>query len=160
MSDLDFPVLMEVPTVFNPLCRLPSPPNVQPVGYKVFQLMKKWRDVPEGFITDLASVPGLVDNIIPRDGLWRAAAVKHDYDYACKRGPRVERDVEFYNLMLEYGTEPEIAGLMYRQVRMWGWRPWNKSTGIPDIRPLYYEPETYLNSASPSTTVPATRAQT
>lgn len=142
MSHLDFPVLMELPTVFNPLAKLPSPPNVQPIGYKVFQVMRPWRHVPAGFITDLASIP-LVDNIIPRDGLWRAAAVGHDYDYACKRGPRDDRDLEFYNTMIEYGTEEEIAGLMYRQVRMWGWRPWKHSTGIPDIRPLYYDPETY-----------------
>lgn len=147
----NFPILIEVQeqfarpkllskSVYNKHGKLPAPPNVWPIEYKVYQLAEDWNGVPKGFITDLASVPGLIDNAIPRDGLWRGPAVKHDWDYATKNGPRDQRDLEFYNGMIEYGTDPEWAGVMYQSVRRFGWIPWRRSTGVPDIRELYYEP--------------------
>lgn len=139
---LDFPKLIEVPaqpTLRMFLKRLPAPPNVWPTGYKVWQLAEDWEDVPKGFMTDLSSIPDLLWPILPPDGLWRPASVKHDWRYAGKLGPRLEADDEYYNTCIEYGVDKGVAGLMYRNIRLFGWRAWNKSTGIPDVRELYYD---------------------
>ena len=47
--------------------------------------------VPDGFITDLASIPRPVWNLVPPDGPWAKAAVIHDFLYAT-RGTGVVSD--------------------------------------------------------------------
>lgn len=44
-----------------------------------------WVDVPEGFPTDFASVPPILDRIILKDGDYNQAAVVHDFLYYLHR---------------------------------------------------------------------------
>jgi hypothetical protein len=52
-------------------------------------------DVPEGFITDFASVPPVLDRIILKDGDYNQAAVVHDFLYYLHRILRDRNDPGF-----------------------------------------------------------------
>lgn len=81
--------------------------------------------VPEGFITDFASVPRPFWLIFPPDGKYTAAAVVHDYLYHTQTRTRKESDLIFLEAM-EVLEVPWIKRkLMYRAVRLGGWLPWN-----------------------------------
>jgi hypothetical protein len=73
--------------------------------------------VPEGFITDLASIPRIFRLFFIKNGKHRAAAIVHDYlirpDF-----PRVLADKIFYEAMKVCKVKKIRRKLMYYAVRM------------------------------------------
>jgi len=84
--------------------------------------------VPIGFITDGASIPRLFWSFVgsPFTGLYRRAALIHDYLYATQTTKRSYADRIFLEAMKDLGVSWWKRRVMYLAVRGWGWRPWNK----------------------------------
>ena len=81
--------------------------------------------VPNGFETDLASVPRLPFLYWTVGARARKGAVVHDYLYQFQPVSRQEADAVFYELAaLEEGTV--VAGLMWGGLRVGGWRVWGQ----------------------------------
>jgi hypothetical protein len=83
-------------------------------------------DVPEGFITDFASVPRAFWRIVPPFGVYIPAAVAHDYLYSTGEAPRKVADMVFVLVMERLGVPRWKRWLMYRAVRMFGVAPWRR----------------------------------
>lgn len=105
--------------------------------------------IKAGFRTDAASVPWIatvITGIMP-DGLHRAAALVHDYLYRhggrlpsgsfCRLDittgewvpmlhawTREQADKMFANMLQEAGVSKFRRRMMYRAVRLFGWRSW------------------------------------
>lgn len=86
--------------------------------------------VPANFITDLASIPRLLQPFIAKDGNSRRAAVLHDFRYCLKRGTRAEADALFHEALLADGVGTWTARLMWLGVRAGGWVYWNSREGM------------------------------
>lgn len=75
--------------------------------------------VPEGYITDLASVPRVPLAYWLAGGRARKAAVFHDYLYSIKK-PKAFADLCFYHGMRREGVSWPVANLMYAAVAAFG----------------------------------------
>ncbi len=102
-------------------------------------------EVPEGFITDFASIPWMFWSFLPSWGKYGKAAVLHDCLYqnpvvfttkdggklylagAWRPYTRKEADQIFYRAMIVGGTKKWKARLMYFAVRVFGFLSWTKS---------------------------------
>mgnify|MGYP001588205712 CR=1 FL=1 len=81
--------------------------------------------VPQGFETDLASVPRLPFVYWTVGARARKGATVHDYLYQFQPVSRQQADAVFYELAaLEEGTI--VAGLMWSGVRIGGWITWRR----------------------------------
>lgn len=85
--------------------------------------------VPEGFETDLTSVPLPIQSLLPKVGNYDAAAVLHDAAYAnaleTASGDRVYTvkhvaDALYHEAVRACGTGRARAALMYAAVQLWG----------------------------------------
>ncbi|AUN95393.1 DUF1353 domain-containing protein [Pseudazoarcus pumilus] len=83
--------------------------------------------VPEGFRTDLASIPRLFQGLIPVNGRHRRAAVLHDYLYVVQDRSRSAADRLFLTAMESVGVRWSQRWVMYAAVRVGGWLPWLRS---------------------------------
>lgn len=63
---------------------------IEEIGYERWRVVRAFAftssdgtqiKVPEGFVTDLASVPHLARSLVPKIGYWSQAAVVHDWIY-------------------------------------------------------------------------------
>lgn len=93
--------------------------------------------VPKDFLTDFASVPRGLWNLLPPIGSYGKAAVIHDFlyqfraisqdpaisDRACTRG---EADAIFKEGMEVLGVGRFTRWMVYAGVRVGGWRSWNR----------------------------------
>ena len=104
--------------------------------------------VPCGLVVDGASVPRVLWWLYPPDGLYRAAALVHDYFYQLKgirrNGlsalSRSNVDGIFKSIIKRtIGLDADDANVMWMAVRLFGWLPWKRSTGVPRIEPLRYQ---------------------
>lgn len=87
--------------------------------------------VPEGFSTDLASIPRLLRPLITKNGPSRYAAVVHDYLYRLagtgpKAVPRTEADMIFREAMLDMEVPKWKMFLMHKGVQGLGFIAFNK----------------------------------
>ena len=87
---------------------------------------------PAGFVTDLASIPGLVF-WRSKSGKHNEAAVIHDAGYAgdlpvepCRELTREDVDRLFRDGMEALGVGWWTRTVEHRAVRLGGWRPWNR----------------------------------
>jgi len=76
--------------------------------------------VPDGFVTDFASIPRIARFLITGHGHDRWAAVVHDYLYSIGFD-RKTADAIFYEALLVSGVNKIKARAMYRAVRTGGW---------------------------------------
>lgn len=91
--------------------------------------------IPEGFYTDMASVPKALWFWIAPFGKHQEAALIHDYLYAnsglllgvSKRLTRKEADQLFYDIMAKDGTNKVKAKIMKLSVNLFGWLFWSKT---------------------------------
>jgi hypothetical protein len=83
-------------------------------------------DVPDGTLTDFASVPAIFTPIIPRDGDWTQAAVMHDYLYKSHIRSRAEADKLFLEAMEALKVTSWKRYLMYYSVRLFGLSSWKE----------------------------------
>lgn len=96
--------------------------------------------VPEGFVTDFASIPRVLWNVLPPTGGYGKAAVVHDWLYQ-QRGvqcalpngqtvvryvDRAEADATLLEAMVVLGVGRVTRQLIYRGVRVGGWVTWNR----------------------------------
>lgn len=86
--------------------------------------------VPQGFVTDLASIPRVLRLFIQVNGRHSDAAIIHDWLYY-KRGhigpwtlTRKQCDDIFLEAMLESGVPKWKAWTMWSGVRVGGWAAW------------------------------------
>lgn len=78
--------------------------------------------VPEDFVTDFASIPRGLWNLLPPTGYYGKAAVLHDYLYRCTDVPRDICDRVFLEAMEVLQVKWITRRLMYRAVRIFGGR--------------------------------------
>lgn len=88
--------------------------------------------VPEGFVTDFASVPRIPVAYLLAGGRGPRAAVVHDYAYSLGEGYRRDADALLFEALPLDHVNPVIAKLMYDAVREWGALYWK---GVPDPVP-------------------------
>lgn len=95
--------------------------------------------VPDGFTTDLASIPRMFHWLIPVNGRHRSAAIVHDYLFVIQDRPREQVDLIFLQAMEDSGVRWSQRQAMYRAVRLGGWLPWNKNAkAIAEDRAAHY----------------------
>jgi len=88
---------------------------------------KEFICVPEGFITDFASIPRLFWSIIGSPiGKYGKAAVVHDFCYHEQKYTRKYSDYIFLEAMTVLEVNPAKRWIMWLAVRSFGWIPWNK----------------------------------
>jgi hypothetical protein len=92
--------------------------------------------VPEGFTTDLASIPRLGRIVIPQNGCHRDASIVHDYLYSIGGKipgmlggalTRKECDLIFLEAMKSRGTPRWQQLVMYHAVRVGGIFHWSRA---------------------------------
>lgn len=112
-----------------------TPLNLQDIDGKHFELLSplvyssatgRIFTVPAGFVTDFASIPRGLWNLLPVHGRQDKAAVLHDFLYAHNGVTRAEADALFREAMEAEGVGKVARNLMYAGVRAGGWKPWNK----------------------------------
>jgi hypothetical protein len=81
-------------------------------------------EVPQGFVTDFASVPRIFWRIIPPWGEYSPAAVVHDWLYTKAECTRKEADDIFLELMARLGVPLVVRTAMYWAVRIGGGFVW------------------------------------
>lgn len=80
--------------------------------------------IPPGFRTDLASIPRLLQAIVPVNDKHREAAILHDYLFVVQDRPREQVDALFLLAMAASGVRTTQRVAMYLAVRIGGWLPW------------------------------------
>lgn len=82
--------------------------------------------VPAGFVTDLASIPRLVQNILPNDHpTIEMPSVIHDHLYTTKTTTREQADGVLREGMELQGASGFVRNAVYRILRMFGGAHWN-----------------------------------
>jgi hypothetical protein len=77
--------------------------------------------VPAGTITDLASIP-----LLGNHRTWSRAAVVHDFLYQTNGVSRSEADAVLGEAMLVLGVPAWRRWIVLGNLRVFGWRAWNK----------------------------------
>jgi hypothetical protein len=124
----------------------PSPP---PSDDGLIRPIKLEVQVPEGFVTDLASIPRAFWGIKRPEGRHAYAAVIHDYLYWTQRRTRKESDEIFREVMLESKTDKTTVWGLYNTVREAGGKAWENNRRLKDKgekRFLQILPEDHLVS--------------
>ncbi len=76
--------------------------------------------VPQGFTTNLASIPRIFWNILPPAGKYAKAAILHDWLYTQAKLPRKRCDEILMDGMKTLTVEPWKRAVMYYSVRLFG----------------------------------------
>jgi hypothetical protein len=97
---------------------------LQPLIYES-DLLQKVIVVPEGVVTDFASVPRLPLMFLLTAESAHEAAVIHDYLYSKQDVPRSLADAVFREAMGASGEPGWRSWLMWAGVRAGGWLAWN-----------------------------------
>lgn len=97
-------------------------------------------EVPRGFVTDFASIPGAARGMLEPYGRHGRAAVVHDYLYWCNEEPRENADLAFRELLDKSGTPLVLRRTMWRAVCNFGQPSWDKNRkeweqGLPRVIP-------------------------
>lgn len=83
--------------------------------------------VPKGFMSDLASIPGPVQNIISKVGPYDGAAIVHDWLYCVQIFDRCSVDNIFLRLMKLSGVGFMTRYSMFWAVRLFAGPAWELS---------------------------------
>lgn len=76
------------------------------------------------FITDLASIPRLVRNLLDVNGRSRSPAILHDWLYSGQWTTRSFADGQLRDALVAYGENEAEANVYWTGVRAGGWLPW------------------------------------
>lgn len=88
--------------------------------------------VQAGFLTDLASIPRGLWNVLPKTGKWDKAGVLHDWLYQFPgKLTRAEVDGLLREACQACGVGPVSRYLIWNGVRAGGWKPWNAYRANP-----------------------------
>lgn len=85
-------------------------------------------DVPAGFVTDFASIPRVLWNVLP-PSFYAKPAILHDYLYFVGKAgdlvvTRAQADKVFRDALQETGVNARKRWMMWLGVRVGGWRAW------------------------------------
>lgn len=86
--------------------------------------------IPAGFLTDLASIPKVLRNVLDVNGCSRAPAILHDALYNCLETSRAFADGMLQYALIAYGAGPATAWAYWAGVRIGGWHPWDERAAI------------------------------
>lgn len=88
---------------------------------------KRTITVPDGFVTDFASIPQALWNVLPPIGGYDEAAVVHDYLYSkfTNDMDRSTADHVLDEAMCVLGVSAWKRKLIYAGVRVGGWHAWS-----------------------------------
>ena len=110
--------------------------KLSPKGAKTWTVAEDWKVYPltvkeqitvtKGFVTDLASIPRLLWRILPPFGQYTEASVTHDFLYKKGLYSRKTCDKIFRELMKRYAVKDWKIKVMYRAVRWFGSKHFNK----------------------------------
>jgi len=102
-------------------------------GYDVEELGSDDKiNVPEGFMTDFASVPRPLWWLFPRWGRYGNAAVIHDFCYWEQSRSRKQADDIFLEAMGVLGVRKLTRYILYLSVRIFGCLAWKSSSRKKD----------------------------
>jgi hypothetical protein len=96
---------------------------------KGFSFINDWTEiyVPDGFITDKASIPKALRSVVSKAGYWNQPAVLHDFLYRNHSVPRKDADRLLYEACadMEEGWQVpwyrQRKRMIYAAVRAGGW---------------------------------------
>jgi hypothetical protein len=103
---------------------------LQPLVY-MSDLARNTFVVPEGFVTDFASVPRLPLMFLLAGNEAHEAAVVHDFAYSRQEMTRSQADALFEEAAIASGEPEWRARLMWLGVRAGGWVAWNRYKANP-----------------------------
>lgn len=86
--------------------------------------------VPEGFVTDFASVPRVFWSLFRPDGNYAYAAVVHDFLYWEQSRPKAEADLIFRLVMDELDISDFQAAILFKAVDLFGRSAWNQNAEL------------------------------
>ena len=104
-----------------------------PVGAERWRLAQTWTahgvTVPEGFRTDLASIPWFVGWLLKRNDIpWIVAGIIHDHGYHTQTEPRRTVDRRLRDVARAEGAPAWHTHIVYAAVRLFGWPSWRRSS--------------------------------
>lgn len=82
--------------------------------------------IPKGWVTDLASIPHMFQNIMDVNGRSRQPALLHDWLYNVQDHTREFADEQLRRALILYGASEASARVYWLGVRAGGWVPWNR----------------------------------
>ena len=113
--------------------------------YWVLEQDLLWKDptfgtliVPEGFRTDLESVPFMVrgipwiDSVFDPDGVTRRPAAGHDFLYAWRKWGKDKSDEFLRAAIMSEGGSSSVARTVYLGVHWFGGHAWSSDAGSID----------------------------
>ena len=114
--------------------KLPDELHLNYLGKGRWELLKSYSavwdggriEVPEGFQTDLASIPRIARSIIPQIGDQNGPSVIHDWCYRFRWKARPISDALFLATMKVKAVNWLRRNIIYAAVRAGGWVTWNK----------------------------------
>lgn len=87
--------------------------------------------VPRGFLTDFASIPKFLWNLLPPTGQYGKAAVIHDFLYRTAfYATRAQADAVLLEAMVDLNVHWFTRQVMYRAVRIFGHRSYQGYAAI------------------------------
>lgn len=86
--------------------------------------------VPEGFVTDLTSIPRVFWQVLRPEGRYAYAAVVHDYLYWEQNRPREEADQILKIAMEDSKVDPKLIETIYLAVRTFGQAAWDNNARL------------------------------
>jgi Protein of unknown function (DUF1353) len=84
-------------------------------------------EVPDGFVSDLTSVPRLFWQILRPEGRYAYAAVVHDYLYWTQTRSKDEADLIFKTAMEDSNVDEKTSFAVYQAVNQLGQSAWDKN---------------------------------
>lgn len=112
--------------------------------------------VPEGFVTDFASVPRILWSLFPTTGEYSSAALVHDYLYGSHNLSRFLADAIFRAIMRQQGVPLWKCMAMYLGVRIGGYFAWKNNQSEPqrkfvaDVGDMKVEPDRIASLTEPA----------
>lgn len=91
--------------------------------------------VPKGFLTDLASIPQVIQNVIPVNGRHRGPSVLHDLGFVIQDRSFMQVNKLFLEAMADSGVNLVLRYAMFSAVSTGGRLPWlrNKRDREDDV---------------------------
>ncbi|TYL92747.1 DUF1353 domain-containing protein [Bradyrhizobium rifense] len=87
-------------------------------------------EVPEGFVTDFASIPRAFYSLLRPDGDYTYPAILHDYLYWTQERPKAECDEVIRLAMLDFKIDPVTVKAIYAAVQTFGQSAWNANSKL------------------------------
>ena len=150
-------------------CRTPPSPAVRAFGDNRFWITlddmrytvgttDKVIVVPQGFVTDFASIPQFLWSFgLSPNGQYSRAAIVHDYLYWTQGCTRDEADRLLFIAMAESNVKPMTRYAVYGGVSIAGKGPWDGNAKERQEGLLRIVPKDYLSPSDPNVSWPAYR---